>query len=155
MASGGVRLQVPLIAQTSENSCWFACLAMLAFYHCGQGEAVGYPLIPLTMGYLGRDSMIPNAEMARIVGILGLRFRQWDWLNGETLLDLLTNTGPVATGGTWLSGASGHMVVITGMDGSMLYINDPWPPSRGEQWRADFFTFKGSWLRPPYLIYRK
>jgi hypothetical protein len=116
---------VPGMSQPKENLCWYASLQMVVGYYRQRG--------------LGRGLKDPSedpetAEMYRKNEGVSDRERIARKLGFSVLYQSLTETGmwemlkkgPVIYAGQWPGQLSGHWVVITGISGNELTINDPW-----------------------------
>jgi hypothetical protein len=80
---------------------------------------------PETKKLFDDDHGIPFVQTTRIVTKLGFQTLPAS-LTPQGMADLLVQHGPVIYGGQWPGSVNGHWVVITGISGNSLMINDPW-----------------------------
>jgi hypothetical protein len=144
-----IRLDVKLLPQEDEASCWHACLDMVFDYFdavdCGNTL---YKNAFIQKLYKNCDGL-GHADVYKIRHQFGDKGKRKlrkmpKTINRQSLLDplnlgrLLTRFGPLYCGG-WFGGAAGkgggevgkapHVIVITGVDmrNGTVYYNDPWP----------------------------
>ncbi len=134
----GVRYNVPLIPQPTNDSCWAGAMAMVESYHQGTyvsphdiAESAG---ISLNMSY-GWDALY-NAAL-----YYGFHQLPAQSLPPESWARILNNYGPL-----WIvrTGDPSHAIVLTGIKGNNVNINDPWPPRQGTVRTRTFAEFAES-----------
>lgn len=151
-------LNVPLVKQRNWDSCWYASTCMVA-YHFRPGPRLGVPKIFAKSGPRSkprpRDArgIMPGAELARLAkneGFKAVPYPDKGW-TPDALEQAVRDYGPLWAGGIFGNG-SGHVVVVIGMIGDQVIINDPWEPERKNE---SFNWFKSN-LGPaswPGLMY--
>lgn len=130
-----VKLNVPLVSQRMSMECWYASACMVAYFR-RPGPRLGLP-----------DKWIPNqgvglADFARLAQAEGLTATKTPIgdLTSQQLEVLLRNFGPIWCAGRW-DGVP-HIVVLTGVDGNTVYINDPNPAKRARVETLNWFNQK-------------
>src|SRR5271155_531066 len=130
-----VKLDVPLVTQRVSMECWYASACMVAYFR-RPGPRLGLP-----------DKWIPNrgiglADFIRLGQAEGLKtvLTPTGNLTSQQLETLLRNCGPIWSAGRW-DGVP-HIVVLTGIDGSTVYINDPNPAKRARVETLEWFNQK-------------
>lgn len=135
-----VKLRVPLIGQESRKSCWYASACMVQAYHGHQnlkrkGWAADSPLWAARdekyYAALGEDAAAHPAprgirlgEFALLAGKAGLtKIRANPPWTSDMVGTYLRNYGPLWCAGHWRR--SGHVIVLTGVEGDTLFFNDP------------------------------
>ena len=120
-----VKLDVPLVTQQATMECWYASACMVAYFR-RPGPRLGLP-----------DKWAPNrgiglADFARLAQAEGLKsmLTPGSQVTAQQLETFLGNYGPIWCAGRW-DGVP-HIVVLTGVDGQTVYINDP-NPARGKR----------------------
>jgi hypothetical protein len=116
----GLRLKVPVVWQDKSMSCWYASACMVAYYF-EAGPRLGLP-----KQYAANTGINPNlgeiitlAKAEHLEAVLASN-RNWTEVGLErTLRDF----GPIWAAGFWYG--SGHAVVVTGVDGNKVFLNDP------------------------------
>ena len=118
-----IKLNVPLVTQIKNMECWYASACMVAYYRSA-GPRLGLP-----------DKWTPNhgiglADFVRLAQAEGLKAvpTPSSDLNALQVEAMLRNFGPIWCAGRW--DGVGHIVVLTGIDGDTVYINDPNPSKR-------------------------
>jgi ABC-type bacteriocin/lantibiotic exporter with double-glycine peptidase domain len=130
-----VKLNVPMVTQRLAMECWYAAVCMLGYFRVA-GPRLGLP-----------DKWIPNqgiglADFVRLAQAEGLKatLTPAGDLTAQQLEVLLRNNGPIWCAGRW-DGAP-HIVVLTGVDGQNVYINDPNPTKRARVETLAWFNTK-------------
>ena len=115
-----VRLNVPLVFQKLRMSCWYASACMVAYYR-EAGPRLGVP-----ERWIENKGLVAS-EFIRLAQAEGLKSikRPQSALTAQHLEVFLRNYGPIWCAGRW--DGLGHIVVLTGVDGRKVYINDPNP----------------------------
>jgi Papain-like cysteine protease AvrRpt2 len=129
---------VPLIPQTNDGACWFACAQMLIQWRRESMQA-------------SEIGIVDPTEDFELVW-------KWYWGNGLTdnlILPMAKKLGlkvippvsPTITaidqwlhyyGPLWTNGSK-HITVVTGVDikGGRVFVHDPWPVNKGAaEWRS-------------------
>ena len=119
-----LKLKVPLEAQEKANCCWHTAAYMIWLYWQGQTKRQG-PMNTVAPSYEIADTVpLPYSgwiTLAKKFGLVQLPVK-----NQHTEADLhgyLRDHGPVWSAGLWFG--VGHAIVLTGIDGSTVYFNDP------------------------------
>lgn len=114
---------VPLVAQTSNNTCWHASSLMIWYYWQGVTNKQG-PMNTLAENYKNDQGVTPQQFVA-LAGKAGLRkvFQRYINYTPEVLQNLLTQYGPLWCAGFWYG--VGHIIVLKGIDGDTIFFNDP------------------------------
>jgi hypothetical protein len=116
----GLKLKVPLVAQDKSMSCWYASACMVAYYF-EAGPRLGLP-----KQYAANQGIFP--ELGEIIKLAKVEHlepvvaanRNWSSLSLECLL---RDSGPIWSAGFWYG--FGHVVVLTGIEGDRVFLNDP------------------------------
>ncbi len=113
------------LTQAKERACWYTCLKMVVAYYRRLGR---FPSLRDPSEDAETQSMYVNdggvTDRERIARKLGFSVA-YTSVNELGLLELLRN-GPVIYAGAWPGLLSGHWVVIVGMSGRMVFVNDPY-----------------------------
>jgi hypothetical protein len=118
-----IKYDVRLAAQANKNSCWNASAQMIWWYWQGQTGRAG-PMNTLYERFANVQPIVPPHDfiaLAKTVGLIPVPFTHP--LTGDSLYGLLKNHGPLWCAGFWYG--PGHIIVLTGTDGSTVYVNDP------------------------------
>jgi ABC-type bacteriocin/lantibiotic exporter with double-glycine peptidase domain len=116
----GIRLSVPLVYQRESMECWYASACMVAYFR-RPGPRLGLPdKWKANRGITPADFV----DLAKAEGMSPVRFRAGSMSEGE-LESLLKSYGPLWCAGHW--DGVGHIVVLTGVEGGKVFINDPSP----------------------------
>lgn len=125
-----------LIPQQMTMSCWYASARMLIKWRSDMQMASSSDLVPPELDAQCRNVRASNlglmkARILALARLLGLRAVP---PMTPTLLNVqawLRGFGPL-----WVNGKS-HVVVLAGVNGSMVKVYDPWPPRIGKvEWRS-------------------
>lgn len=112
-------MNVPMIRQEKNMSCWHASARMLWAFKYRQS------INPLSSIYAANTG-ITAAQFVRLAKTLGLQAVEninmsYSW---SALAELLRRHGPLWAAGLWYGAP--HIIVITGVDpDGKLYVNDP------------------------------
>jgi hypothetical protein len=111
-----IKLNVPKVAQAREMDCWYAGACMVNYYF-EAGPRLGLPKV-----WAENKGLTDWAALARAEGLaeVGSQDRLW---NETNLGQILRDFGPIWCAGDWYG--FGHVVVLTGVTGDLVYINDP------------------------------
>lgn len=130
-----IKLSVPMVEQRASMECWYASACMVAYFP-RPGPRLGLP-----------DKWVPNqgiglVDFARLAQAEGLKsvMTPQGQLTAQHLETLLRNNGPLWCAGRW-DGVP-HIVVLTGVDGAKVFINDPNPAKRTRQESLAWFNTK-------------
>lgn len=119
-----VKLDVPVLAQEMPNCCWHTAAMMIWYYHQQQTRRQG-PMNTVPEAYKRADTQpLYWAEfitLAKNVGMTGLPVAKS--YTADDLSALLTASGPLWCCGLWYGPC--HVIVLTGIDGGTVYLNDP------------------------------
>ena len=136
---------VPALRQPQTWACWYTSAQMVVGYHRTIGTAPWlrdpsevpwvHALFTTNRGVGGT-----TGERERVAHALGLECTFMS-LTNEGMWELL-HGGPVIYAGRWPNRRSGHWVVIVGLSGNTLVINNP---SRGQE-SYDYNTFMSTVL---------
>jgi ABC-type bacteriocin/lantibiotic exporter with double-glycine peptidase domain len=129
------KLKVPLVAQRATMECWYASACMVAYYRVA-GPRLGLP------EKWTANRGIGLADFARLAQAEGLKPLPTP-VGDQTALqleNLLDRNGPLWCAGRW-DGVP-HIVVLTGVDGPTVYINDPNPSKGARVESLDWFNKK-------------
>jgi Papain-like cysteine protease AvrRpt2 len=149
----GIQHHVPLVPQTTDNSCWAAGIAMIIGWR--RGMSIDPSMIATNPGgssYMQsmKTGLDPNDTY--ILARWGLRAEAPASYMPEGIEDMLRRYGPL-----WVASAvpGPHIRVITGIQvgktaaDTILYINDPWEkgmrvfrwPNRGSKYTENYKQF--------------
>lgn len=119
-----IRLKVPLYAQAKSNSCWNAAGKMIWDYSLQQSGRSG-PMATHFSAYARADTTsLQYHEFKHFAEQVGLSFvPKRSVHNAEDLHTYLSTQGPILCAGLWFG--VGHAIVLTGLDTSTVYFNDP------------------------------
>lgn len=136
-----MKYDVELIPQSTAQSCWAASIAMVRGWRdraCfDPAQIAANPGGPSYMPAFAQG-LDPNDRA--ILEANGFAFDAPQCYSLQAVQQLIDAHGPL-----WVAGAapSPHVRVVTGYDGDMLLINDPWPVDRGTRQRVRFSDFFG------------
>ena len=115
-----INLNVPLVAQRLSMECWYASACMVAYFFA-PGPRLGLPAqwqanqgITPSLGDFA--ALARNEDLAPIIA----PNRVWSEKNLEVLL---RDNGPIWCAGHWFG--PGHIIVLTGVDSTDVFFNDP------------------------------
>ena len=117
-------LDVPVAAQAKSMSCWHASAQMIWWYWQKKTGKQG-PMWTEVEKWTDDKGVAVTAKdflsLAKKVGMKPLPSQVS--YNSEDLANLLKRHGPLWSSGTWYG--FGHVVVLTGVKGKTVHINDP------------------------------
>lgn len=116
-----LKLDVPVIAQTSSDTCWHASALMVWYYSQNQTGRQG-PMNTLADSWVKNKPITDWPGLARVVGLKDVSTVKKQYTSDD-LFNLLTAHGPLWSAGNWFG--VGHIIVLTGVDGETIYFNDP------------------------------
>jgi len=138
---------VPLIAQGSDETCWYAAARMIIEYYRQQkrqstirGGSIGMP--EMNKRVFSNNQPINSASVAQFASTYGFSTR-YICPSPAGLRSILNECGPLWYGGHWTGKNAGHVVVITGcavkgITESTVYLNDPLPVGVGTKTYQEF-----------------
>lgn len=117
-----IKLNVPLIAQGRDNTCWYAAACMVSYYTGRQGPRLGLP-----KKWMANEptNFEENKKLAKVEGLLRLDSASHEF-TPASLIATLSRHGPIMAGGDWYG--PGHMIVVIGANDTgtgVVHINDP------------------------------
>lgn len=117
-----LKLNVPVLAQELEMCCWHTSAMMIWMYSQTQTGRMG-PMDTLTPVYNDNKGISPGAfiTLAKKVGLAALPVKTTH--DNKDLFKYLRDRGPIWCAGFWYG--AGHIIVLTGIDGGTVYLNDP------------------------------
>lgn len=117
-----VKLNVPLVAQTKNNSCWNAAAQMLWYYSQGRTQRAG-PMNSLSDKFEENNgvSLADFIRLAKSVGLMPVP--DLDSYSELILAAILRTFGPIWCAGQWYGVK--HIIVLTGVESGKVFINDP------------------------------
>lgn len=114
-----IRLNVPMIYQEKQASCWHAAARMLWAYRNRQS------IHPLPADYDADLGLQPNdfSRLALTLGLYAVPFIP-AYFTARNIADLLQNYGPLWVAGEWYGFP--HIIVVTGANSNgSIFVNDP------------------------------
>ena len=120
-----VRLTVPLVLQKLSDECWYASACMVSYYRSA-GPRQGLPKKWAANKGIQVNDFI---SLAKVEGLYPIHTMESDFTS-QQLETYLRNYGPIWCAGYW--DGVGHIIVLTGIEGTKLFINDP-NPARGKR----------------------
>jgi|SRR5579883_1958033 len=115
-------LSVPTVAQEKSDVCWHASAQMIWWYWQGVTHRQG-PMNTLANNYQDNKPVTP-ADFIRLAKTVGMQeVTRSTTYTSDGLKSLLTDNGPLWCAGYWYG--PGHIIVLTGVDGETIYLNDP------------------------------
>ena len=119
-----IKLDVPTLAQELDMCCWHTSAMMIWQYWQKVSGRQG-PMNTVAPVYTANTGLPATAQsfivLARKVGLLDVALK-----NTHSTQDLeryLGKYGPIWCAGTWYG--FGHVIVLTGVEGGTVYLNDP------------------------------
>ena len=140
---------VPLIPQDQNMACWYASVQMLIRWRRDQTQSseIAHPdpsQVPELESVHQANTGLPFSQTIELAKSLGLEAVNPMTPTPGALENWLRRCGPL-----WFAGRypGGHAVVVTGIDETNIYINDPWPPNQGKIYTVTYQRF-GEVLKP-------
>ena len=140
-----IKLNVPLVLQEQTNECWYASMCMVAYYRA-PGPRLGLPQKWTANKGIKVDDFIKLAQTEGMKSV----FTPAGILTPAHLETFLKNYGPLLCAGVW-DGVR-HIVVVTGVEGNNVLINDPSPARRKRTETIQWFNQKLSRI-PNCIMY--
>jgi ABC-type bacteriocin/lantibiotic exporter with double-glycine peptidase domain len=113
-------LDVPVEAQTSSDTCWHTAALMIWYYWQGISGRQG-PMNTLAEPWVRNQPINTWAALGQQTGLKGVD--RSATYTSDSLEKMLKDNGPIWCAGNWYG--PGHIVVLTGIDGDSIRINDP------------------------------
>ncbi len=119
-----IKLKVPALAQEKPMCCWHTSAMMIWQYWQQQTGRQG-PMNTVAPVYEADNGLSVSAQaFITLAGKTGLqRLPSRNNYANPDLFELLRDRGPLWCAGTWYG--FGHVIVLTGVDGGTVYLNDP------------------------------
>jgi len=113
-----IKLDVPLVAQGLSMACWYAAACMVSYYFRA-GPRQGLPA-----KWTANKGITPTdfIALAKVEGLVAMPTPPVGH-DGGSLYTALRTYGPIWCAGFWYG--PGHVIVLTGIDGNTVYLNDP------------------------------
>ena len=116
-----VKLNVPVVAQKLEYSCWYAAACMVSYYYRA-GPRQGLP-----QTWIANEGISPGdlTKLAQVEGLLFLNSASHEF-TPASLIATISKRGPIWAAGRWFKDP--HAIVVTGADDKndgTVYFNDP------------------------------
>lgn len=114
---------VPLDAQPSSDTCWHSASQMIWWYWQGKTGRQG-PMNTLGDNFRDNKPILP-VQFVTLASKAGLKKvpGKIDFLSAAAIESMLTKYGPIWCAGYWYG--PGHIVVLTGISGDTISLNDP------------------------------
>lgn len=113
-------LDVPVVGQSRSMSCWYASACMVAYYQ-EAGPRLGLPRAWAADYGLGTKAF---PRLAAVEGLVPVPLPSGgSAATSQDIFRWLMDYGPLWAAGDWYG--DGHVIVITGIDGDTVHINDP------------------------------
>src|SRR4051794_8030681 len=115
-------LDVPLDAQTQSSTCWHSAAYMIWLYWQRSTGRQG-PMWTLPDLWKNNTAVSPQdfVPLAKNVGLREVARSQT--YTDDILKTMLQDQGPIWCAGWWYG--PGHVIVLTGVDGASVHINNP------------------------------
>ena len=114
------KLEVPVVAQSSSDTCWHASSEMIWYYWQNITGRVG-PMNTLRDDFAANRPINDWPTLAKTVGLKEIGADKA--YTSNDIKSLLVTHGPLWAAGNWYG--VGHAIVITGIDGETVHLNDP------------------------------
>ena len=117
-----VKLNVPVLAQEKSMCCWHTSANMIWLYSQGKSGRQG-PMNTIMPTYDDNTGIDPKSfiVLAQKVGLKSLATQNFH--SERDLYGYLHEHGPLWCAGYWYG--PGHIIVLTGIDGGTVHLNDP------------------------------
>lgn len=119
-----IKLNVPVLAQEKTMCCWHTSAMMIWQYSQQQTGRQG-PMNTVMPVYDDNSGLPISAQafivLAQKVGLKALPTKNTH--SSNDLFGYLKNNGPIWAVGKWYG--AWHVIVLTGIDGGTVFINDP------------------------------
>ena len=141
MAHLKFRMDVPLVPQARNSSCWYASACMVSYYR-EAGPRLGLPKVWQENNGI---SLSEESALARNEGLVAWPLPKSKKFSEADVYATLKQAGPLWAGGDW-DGDGMHVVVLTGIEGGKIYYNDPWPVDKGRKNDSRPISWLNKWL---------
>jgi ABC-type bacteriocin/lantibiotic exporter with double-glycine peptidase domain len=142
----GIKLNVPLVNQLRNMSCWYASVCMVAYFR-EAGPRLGIPERWNANTGIDLNDFITLAQAEGLVSIKSPTSN----LTEQQLEVFLRNNGPIWCAGMW-DGVP-HVVVLTGVEKGKVYINDP-NPAKGKRVETIAWFNQKLWRYQNCMMYK-
>ena len=119
-----LKLTVPVLAQEKSMCCWHTSAMMIWFYWQQKTGKQG-PMNTVAPVYESNAGLSVSAQafitLATNTGLMRLPSK--NTYSNVDICSLLSDKGPLWCAGTWYG--FGHVIVLTGVDGNQVFLNDP------------------------------
>ena len=152
MAHLKIRMDVPLVPQARNSSCWYAAVCMVSYYR-EAGPRLGMPKVWQENKGI---SIAQESTLARNEGLTAFPLPTSKSFTEANLYAALKQAGPLWCAGNW-DGEGAHIIVLTGLQDGEVYFNDPWPVDKGikdDIRPIDWFNKWLDWSDPNTVLYR-
>ena len=145
-------LDVPLVGQMKTMSCWYASACMVAYYR-EAGPRLGLP-----KAYMDNTGTNEWSKLAQVEGMSILARPSGAHVATKyTILTWLRDNGPIWCAGDWYGAP--HVIVLTGISGDTVHINDPDDQKGGTAGRrgtetVGWFNSHQYWTWPDAMLCR-
>jgi ABC-type bacteriocin/lantibiotic exporter with double-glycine peptidase domain len=118
------KLNVPILAQEKSMCCWHTSAMMIWQYWQQQTGRQG-PMNTVAPVYSANTGLsVSAAAFITLASKTGLmRLPSQNTYSSGDLFALLKGNGPLWCAGMWYG--FGHVIVLTGIDGGQVFLNDP------------------------------
>jgi len=119
-----IKQNVPVLAQEKSMCCWHTSAMMIWQYWQQQSGRQGpmNTVAPVYKDNTGLSVSVPAfITLAKTTGLM--RLPSQNTYSNMDLFRLLRNNGPLWCAGVWYG--FGHVIVLTGIDGGQVFLNDP------------------------------
>lgn len=118
-----MRYIVPMVAQTSANTCWHASAQMIWYYWQHVTRRQG-PMNTMANNYRNDGAIMPQqfVMLAEKAGLKKVNFTNINY-TAPFIGRMLNLYGPLWCAGQWYG--VGHIIVLTGVSGNRVFLNDP------------------------------
>jgi len=137
-----------MVVQMKNMSCWYASCCMVSYYRVA-GPRLG---LPKKWQENNGVRVADFVSLAKAEGLTAMKSPTSD-LTEDQLTTFLRNNGPLWCAGFW--DGVGHIVVLTGVEGGKVYINDPNPAKKQRVESIAWFNEKLSNNVPGCLMFSK
>lgn len=141
MAHMNFRMDVPLVPQARNSSCWYASACMVSYYR-EAGPRLGLPKVWQDNTGISLDKM---SALARNEGLVAFPLPTSKTFTEATIFAALKKAGPLWAAGNW-DDEGNHIVVLTGIHDGKVYYNDPWPVDGGIKGDSRPISWLNKWL---------
>ena len=125
------------LEQHGFMACWFAAACMVSYYY-KPGPRLGLPKVWRADAGLSLQAI---SALAQVEGLVPVQIPKGGF-NAQRIYELLKQRGPIWAAGLFLDqdATAGHVVVVTGIQDTVVHYNDPWEPEAKTRDAAWFRT---------------